>query len=86
MPEITNDDDNSGFIGLIAVFACLKESTPKYDYHCAGDSQSQRQKLPARNTRLNPLTSRETSHMSAPSNAPTAKGGTFKSRTRMAAT
>ena len=84
MPEITKDDDDSGFIGLIVVFARLKEATPKTIIIVPAIAKVSAKNSRPRNTKLKPGTSRETSHMSAASNAPTAKGGTFNSRTRMA--
>ena len=84
MPESTNDDDDSGFIGLIVVFARLKEATPKTIMIAPAKA-----KISANNsrpwiTKSSAGTAHETSHMRAATNTPTAKGGTFNSRTRIA--
>ena len=84
MPEITKDDDDSGFIGLIVVFARLKEATPNTITIAPAIAKLNAKNSRLGSTKLKPGTSRETSHMSAASNAPTPKGGTFNSRTPMA--
>jgi len=84
MPETTKDDDDSGFIGLIVVLARLKDATPTMIIIAPVIAKLNANDLRPRNTKLSAGIARETSHMSAASNTPTAKGGTFNTRTRMA--
>ena len=84
MPVSTNDDDNSGFIGLIVVFARLKEATPKAIMIAPAIAKLTANNSRAGKTNSKPGIAHDTSHMSAASSRPITRGGTFNSRTRMA--
>src|SRR5688500_147362 len=79
-PEITSDDEDSGFIGFTVVLARLKETTPRM-----ATSAPTRPRPPAtanRPGRVKPDlgTAQAAAPMSAPVKIPTATGGTLRSR------
>ena len=80
MPERTKDDDDAGSIGLSVVFARLKEVTATRITIAPATVKLRANNLRDGNTKVSAGTAQETSHMSAASNTPIARGGTFNSR------
>src|SRR5207249_8131446 len=84
MPDTTNEDVDSGFMGLTVVPARLNEVIPNPIMTTPATATVTEKKRCAGNMSPNAGMAHEASHMSAAMRRPTARGGIFNSSTCMA--